>query len=80
MENNEMVYKGYEITASAKTYVTWALNDEGDPVEAIGRDDGEVEGYFAKHVETGEELDFIESKWADAAKTVIDDLLDEKAA
>jgi hypothetical protein len=70
-----MIYRGYEITASAKTYLTWSLNDEGDPVEVLGRDDGEIGGYFARHIETGEELDFIEGKRVESAKYAVDEHL-----
>jgi hypothetical protein len=72
-----MIYKGYEITASARTYVTWALDDDGEPLEPLDRDDGEVEGFWARNMATDEELDFIEGKWVDSAKFAVDEAIAE---
>lgn len=69
---HSLIYLDYEITASAKTYVTWSLNADGDPVQLLGRDDGEIVGYFIKRVGDAGEADFIEGRRIESATSVID--------
>jgi hypothetical protein len=69
-----MIYKGYEITASAKTYVTWSLDDHGNPDKALRRDDvGEIVGYFISNTMNNDDEDFVEGKRIEAATNVIDE-------